>query len=294
MPLSSWQLPWLLAPVLLATGADAAQLRGLGELVSEAKTDTYVEPSWKEVLRAKRYFTKLMVEGPSCDQEGAWARLSYELVRVSGDGVPPIWMLHEQPNDRRGRGVFAVRTGQGTPLFIQAPHRYYDIGTGVIARKLFVESDSLFIAWNSAPRYVSDTSDLAHTAKSYLQAMSLAFALLYPKGHVLQLHGFSSKKRTTRQAPKAQVIVSDGTDSPSSETQRLTACLKRDLTRHTVLYPRDVHELGATTNTIGRALRRRSFKGFLHMEMSRALRMRLIKDPLARGAIIGCLQESYR
>ncbi|MWJ28476.1 hypothetical protein GPM19_09700 [Halomonas sp. ZH2S] len=205
---------------------------------------------------------------------------------------PGIVALVEKQDARRGRGFFAARTGGGTPLLIQAPHQYYDLRTGTLARKLFLESNAMAAAWNTTHRYHSDDTDLVHIADSYLHALSRAFADVHPKGRILQLHGFSSAKRESLAGREAQAILSDGSSYPSKALARLTDCLSQRLDIRALLYPRDVRELGATTNTLAADLRRRGFEGFVHLELDAELRKRLVRDADARNILIQCVAET--
>ena len=54
-------------------------------------------------------------------------------------------------------------------------------------------------------------------------------------------------------------------------------------------YPRDVRELGGTTNRIGQLWRELGREDFLHIELSHALRQRLVGDRGARGEMLACL-----
>ena len=203
-------------------------------------------------------------------------------------------MLRERADQRRGRGFYALRASAGAPILLQAPHQYYDAYTGAIARKLFLESDAVAAAWNTASRHQTKASDLVHIQNSYCHAQSRAFATLHPQGLILQLHGFSAGKRKSAAGRGAAAIVSNGTRTPSPAATALAACLSSHLGIPALLYPRDVQELGATRNTVAADLRRQKFTGFVHLEMSEALRRRLTNDTAARQVLIQCVREASR
>src|SRR5262249_37772318 len=86
--------------------------------------------------------------------------------------------------------------------------------------------------------------------------------------------------------PDAHVVLSEGTSKPSpalgATQQRLATALPGG--GRVLIYPRDVRKLGATTNVQG-ALARKHGARFVHVEMSRTLRDRLIGDAASRPGV---------
>ncbi|MDX2455941.1 MAG: hypothetical protein QNL87_00375, partial [Gammaproteobacteria bacterium] len=82
---------------------------------------------------------------------------------------------------------------------------------------------------------------------------------------------------------------SAGTAWPTPASTAVAACLQSLLNNPVRLYPRDVQELGATTNQQGRLLRRLAHNGFVHVELSRALRERLRSQGPLRTGFAACL-----
>jgi hypothetical protein len=274
----------LVAGALL--GANTATGADLEKQLADARSLSFVAASWREAERARESFEQLLTSGHAPERIRQWRAMGMQL----GGAASDIVVLREQEGQRRGRGFFALRQAPALPLLLQAPHQYHDTGTGALAIKLFLQSDTLAAVWNTAHRYLTDDSDLAHVEHSYLHAMSLAFSRHYPNGRVLQLHGFGP--RDSRRG--VQAIVSDGTRSPSRAARLFATCLASRLQIDARLYPHGIGELGATTNTVGAALRRQGFSGFLHLEMDRELRRRLIAEPQARKLLMACVEESYR
>lgn len=209
------------------------------------------------------------------------------------EGRRGVAALVEADGDCRGRGEYLLRSGAALPLAIVAPHRGSDRNTGTLADQLFSELPAAAAAWNSAPRNPSGTcpgGDPARHETHYLSAFSLAFAQHRPAGRIVQLHGFETAKRESRAAQLADVIVSQGTETPGTGLFRLADCLSVALApREVKVYPNDVEELGALTNRQGRVLRDAGFDAFVHLEMSAALRGELVENAELRSRFALCL-----
>ena len=136
-------------------------------------------------------------------------------------------------------------------------------------------------------------ADMAHLPQSYYRAFSQAFAAVFPAGHILQLHGFAKQKRTTSAGARADIIISSGTNPPSPVVLATGGCLKQRLTgREVYIYPQDVLELGGVTNTIGHSLRDVGHAGFIHLELSKQLRERMIRQGELRRIVLDCLPST--
>lgn len=277
---------------LLSAGLMGFALRqdpGLAKLLAEARTQDYVDAGAAEIAAAEQQFKQLLAANSRTAADAAWRQLGFESPATREGG---ILVLRERADQRHGRGFYALRASAGAPILLQAPHQYYDAYTGAIARKLFLESDAVAAAWNTASRHQTKASDLVHIQNSYYHAQSRAFATLHPQGLILQLHGFSVGKRKSAAGRGAAAIISSGTRTPSPAATALAACLTSHLGIPALLYPRDVQELGATRNTVAADLRRQQFTGFLHLEMSEELRRRLTNDAAARQVLIQCVKEA--
>lgn len=216
-------------------------------------------------------------------QTSRWATLGMQTSAVSQGLV-----IHEGAGQHAGRGLFLLRSSASLPLLIQAPHQYHDLDTGRIARLLAADDQVLAVGWNTAHRYLTADSDLAHAPFSYLHAQALAFAARHPDGLLLQLHGYGAAPSRAG----VQAIVSNGTRQPDPRSRQFAGCLAAGLQIEVRLFPESINELGATTNTIGAALRAAGFAGFLHLEMDRDLRRRLVAEPAARQQLLDCAGAS--
>lgn len=201
----------------------------------------------------------------------------------------------EAEGECEGRGIYLVRSGSVQPLAITAPHRGADRNTGTLAAQLFLESGAAAAAWNSAPRNPSATCphalDLAKAPRHPFTAFAQSFARRYPKGRVVQLHGFDREKRAAEATSEAAMIISNGTMTPDPALLDLADCLSVVLDPAPVLvFPYEAKELGALKNAQGEALRAEGFAGFVHLEMSADLRQRLVDDQALRGRFSNCLQ----
>ncbi|WP_147273770.1 hypothetical protein [Vreelandella rituensis] len=282
----------LLVPGVMTLASPKAP--NLEVLLDQARSEAYAVPATNSINQAQESFKRWLAADDRLKAARELASSRFDALGVEPVALlePGIVVLTEKAGERRGRGLFAARIEDGSPLLIQAPHQYYDLRTGTLARQLFLESDAMAAAWNTTHRYHRDDTDLVHIPDSYLHALSRAFADVYPDGWILQLHGFSSAKRKSRAGRSAQAILSDGTRNPSRNLAQLTDCLSQRLDIRALLYPRDVQELGATTNTLAADLRRRGFNGFVHLELDAQLRKRLVSDADARNSLIQCVTET--
>lgn len=242
-------------------------------------------------------FERLLAEGTS----PALLRKMYDLgfvveKRTPSEGVSLIF-VRESPERSDGKGFYVILES-GRPVLLQAPHRYKDVGTGLIVARLMEEHNFRAAGWNTVPRWYEGTSgridaDLAHIEASHFNAFGIAFARVFPEARVVQIHGFSRDKRNTASGRSANIIVSSGTHRPGDAAGAIADCLASTLTTETVLlYPTQVRELGATTNTNAQALRKAGFENFVHIELSREIRDTLLVDPDLRArfaeSIAGC------
>ena len=182
-----------------------------------------------------------------------------------------------------------------SPVALVAPHRGADRHTGTIVQLLMAEHRFGAAAWNSAPRRASaacpHAGDVAREPTHYITAFSLAFAHQYPRGRIVQIHGFDGKNRQSLDAGKADFILGDGTANPPRILRDVADCLIREFPDRPVrVYGIDSDELGATTNRQGRALRRAGFAGFTHIEMSPGMREQLVGDRAVRARFAACLE----
>ncbi|HGG57634.1 MAG TPA: hypothetical protein ENK31_07555, partial [Nannocystis exedens] len=134
--------------------------------------------------------------------------LGLELEEWRVEGVT-LWVLIEPKARRRGAGIYLFRrdaavAGDRPLRLLQAPHSYYDTGTGRLALMLLVRGsadarpDVLFA--NSMHRYgrpggdvpvLPVPTDLSHNPDHLFSAMTDALARTHGRVQVVQLHGFA-------------------------------------------------------------------------------------------------------
>lgn len=255
-------------------------------------TAPYLTPTAKALEQAASLFAEELAGKP-----GAWQTLGMQRTVLDDSGGA---LIDEPAQQRQGRGLYALRGGaysggQPWPWLLQAPHSKDDAHTGVLTRQLFTEGAMQAAMWNSVGRHTAaddgGEADLAHLERSYWQAMTQAFAARHPQGRIIQLHGFDADKRKTDAAQGLDMIVSAGQRLPPQWVRQTAQCLKTNLVPYAVgLYPDAAQELGGTRNAQGILLRNLGHQGFLHVEMSLALREKLVKDQPLRHALMDCLQ----
>jgi hypothetical protein len=254
----------------------------------------YIWPHADAVARSEALFERLLRDDESAEVRHGLSSIGFDLVSAAS-GDERLAMVREASEAARGGGVYVFRQRGARPVLLQAPHRFHDIGTGRIVLGLLAVGGIRAAAWNTVPRrHVRDgemvDSDLAREPVSHFNAFGQAFARQHPRGRVIQIHGFARENRTTASGAAASVIVSSGTEHPSRAVREVAECLSGVLAPEPVLlFPEDVRELGATTNVNGQILRRMGFRGFVHVELARELRDRLLDEPRLLERVGGCL-----
>lgn len=270
----------------LTTLADGGKLL-LDKLYSgawrDAKSVHYAAPSTDELATMQKLFARLLKGEPVNAMASDLQALGWAVFTETAGGV--TWtIVAETGNQRRGRGLYAFsNTGRHA---IQAPHVPSDELTGRILLRYADDGLPRALAWNTVPRR---TADLAHLDGTYLIAFSRAFAQAYPSEKILQLHGFDARRRRSANGAQSSAIISAAHKNPQSELKSAVKCMKQKIEKRTRLYGVDVHELGAMTNSVARALRNEGYKGFVHVEMSLPLREQLADDPAKRQVLLDCL-----
>ena len=217
-----------------------------------------------------------------------------EIWRVRGR---VFWALREQPEQRRGAGAYVLRPGprlNGAPeIVLQAPHAYFDRGTGNLAAALFFGQEgrgrarALFT--NTAHRHRGSTeaapmdaqperdepkapADVAHSAEHGFQVATERIVRVLDHSVVIQLHGFTDRPG------QPEIILSSGADHAPAHIAALAAALAESFTR-VLRYPDDIDELGGTSNVQGRMLARYPRAHFVHVELSGTTRRLLGRTP---------------
>ncbi|MFV8754257.1 hypothetical protein ACNOYE_27245 [Nannocystaceae bacterium ST9] len=215
-----------------------------------------------------------------------------ELSAVEVGGVS-LWLVSESADRVRGAGAYLIRLGPTAPLVLSAPHVFHDQGTGDIALALLLEAR----APSSTPRaiFVNDVhrhrqldgrkidrrdnpADSAHAHEHPLAATTRRVLERLPLA-IIQLHGYGGELL----AGEPVAILSSGGHRPSRYVRNVAISLRRGLPELPIgLYGVDADRLGGTTNIQAQAARELG-RCFLHVELSRPLRDRLVAEPDLRA-----------
>jgi hypothetical protein len=221
------------------------------------------------------------------------ARMQLELWEIEGRRY---WAVREPDDDRRGAGSYVVRAEafSGPAVLLEAPHAYFDTGTGAIAARMFLAADSpaalrgLFS--NSLHRYQQEPgvrekrdenpADVGHNEAHGFQAATAA-ALEAGAAAIVQIHGFDADARADQATASADAVVSGGrSEGATPASTRVAGAIATELGARVLRYPEDTKELGGTLNVQGRLARKRGV-AFVHVELGVAIRDRLRDDTAA-------------
>jgi hypothetical protein len=216
------------------------------------------------------------------------AAIGMRLDYISVEGVR-LWLLRDNSAAPQGTGCYIFRD-QAPPtdaIMLQAPHVYFDIGTGYIAAAIFVHSSSAkrvhALLGNSAHRYLqsdgskdkraNNPSDPAHNRNHPMaqvtQSLASAFAMT-----IVQLHGFDGENHNLS---AVDAVVSSGTEASTAASNAVASALATQLGMIVKRFPDDTAELGALSNEQGIAARKAN-REFIHIELSDAVRDRYRKQ----------------
>lgn len=206
-----------------------------------------------------------------------------------------FWVLREAPGRRRGAGAYLLRTGPASEDVIQAPHAYFDVGTGPLAGALFACGQGAFrpraFMTNTAHRYQSrpgetpqdldHPADVAHNPAHLFQEVTGLLARSMPSLRVVQFHGFGKAELPGREALAA--VVSAGSHTPSACARQFAGRLSAILGQGVRLYPDETQVLGGTRNAQAQLLQAYPKSQFVHIELSAQSRRALASpEQLAR------------
>ncbi len=278
--------------------ACAADDLSLKRLFSESRGGKFVQPSEADVAAAESLFARMLKGERGAEVAKAWTDLGFTLIRTTAEAGRTFFVVMESADKKTGRGFYAFSETSTLPVALFMPHRFADELTGVIGFDLMREGSFPVAAWNTVPRRSktdrNTVQDLARLPNTYFTALTKAFAQTFPDGYHLQLHGFVPGKRKTPSGKEANAVISGGGPNPRNEIEGLALCLGKNGFGKIGVYPRDIRELGATTNISGKILRGMGNRGFVHVEMSHDLRSRLTKDEELRRAFVECVGQHLR
>ncbi|MCB1984068.1 MAG: hypothetical protein H6936_17580 [Burkholderiales bacterium] len=271
--------------------ASASEIRVM--LYEAQQEGSYVPADVIELEKAESLFYRTF-QGENAEMlRNEWNSIGFDLIELREKGIN-YWVIQEKNNRKEGRGFYLFRINSNSMTTIQAPHSFKDLRTREIAFDLVLKSDYVAAAWNTVPRsYVKNgvtvDADMAHLDQTFYLVFSRAFAQHFAQGNLVQLHGYAVEKRTTTAGKASELILSSGTSTPTSVLMQTVDCMKQKVSTKSLVYPYEVTELGATTNTIGAALREIGHEGFMHIEINRDVRERLLTEKKLQNNFNRCL-----
>lgn len=219
-----------------------------------------------------------------------------ELAAIEIGGVR-LWVASEAADDVRGRGAYVVRRGPASPLLLSVPHSFHDIGTDEIGLALLLRSGEVVVRGlfvNTVHRHRQadgrkidlddNPADAAH-APDHPLARATRRAMKRAELALIQLHGFSLLPHDPA------VILSSGTRKPSPYVEAVAGSLRAAMPEFPIgVFGIDASHMGGLENVQGQAARELG-RCFVHVEIGRELRDRLVedealRDELARGLLV--------
>ncbi len=216
------------------------------------------------------------------------AKVGFELEEWQHEGER-FWALRERRDAHRGAGAYLLRVGPAQELAVQAPHAYYDLGTGALGARLFVcapegRRPRAFLT-NTAHRFKGQPgerredpqhlADVAHNPDHLFQTVTDGLARAVPDLRVVQLHGFGGKGAEREQLA---AVISGGNRAPAPWLRKVHTRLGGVFGEGVRLFPDETELLGATRNAQGRLLALHPNTRFVHVELSPEVR-RALKAP---------------
>lgn len=203
-----------------------------------------------------------------------------------------VLLFMEQADIAQGQGAYLFVLKNPLSFVIQAPHQYFDYATGQLALQFFFEQNLRAITLNTVHRNQTRQADLAHQANSLFSAFTAAYAEIFSEkeankqkeklfeqkseSYLLQLHGFSNKHRHTEAGRKADIILSNGSRSPSLFLRQSQERINNTSAFKVYLYGMDIDELGGSKNSSLAVLTQLNQQAhFIHIELSADTRKKL-------------------
>jgi hypothetical protein len=246
----------------------------------------------------------------------AWAQTAGFELEIWSVAGRRTWVVREAEDARRGGGAYLVRADApppGATILLQAPHVYFDVGTGGIAAGLFFAPDAppalRGLYTNSIHRYQTEPgarareeenpADVAHARDHLFQSATRAIvsrrdpadAMVAPVEAIIQIHGFDGEGYAEDPAATADAVVSAGRRDGSTPASSRVATGLAALGLAVIRFPEDTAVLGGTTNVQGE-LARELGVDFIHVELAASVRQRLRRDPESAAAWAGAFAQA--
>lgn len=289
-----------LSPVAASQGPDA-QIDSRPHTPLSASTQKELRKLFKESIGGSRVrlpdaesiesFRQLMNTTLQSDQittelSDRWKQAGWNVTTLNDSNVA---VIQESTGNRHGRGLYIVRLKSRSNIVLQAPHRFFDAKTGVIARLIFERHDVRAVGINTAHR---KELDLAHCDRHYFNAFTKATIKAIDNTLIFQLHGFTNEKKTNARKT-ASMIVSDTTRFPSRLARHIATDFKSTFGEdHSLLYGVETRWLGGTKNEQAETAHNLGSIGFIHLEMNAEFRNRLANSAKTRKRFFECMDST--
>ena len=246
-----------------------------------------------EQTKALRIREVEQLRPPTVEERLGLGRVVGELVRAAPSGELPepvlaqaralgLQLTREEDvlliGGPHGWGLVALRLGPASSLVFQAPHPWYDLGTGELTGKLFAESSARAAVFATTHRRLAARTDVAHEATGGFQVLTLALADALEGPSFVQIHGFGDGHTG------AEVVLGGWGAGSLAEPLAASGLLVTD--------GKAVPTLAGQTNLQVRALAGQA--PVAHLELSRDLRKRLREDVAERARVLDVLERWAR
>ena len=240
-------------------------------------------------LHVSRLFSNIMTSAPTGEIPDELAQEALNLgffMRVDED-ILVLWGRNDP------HGLFAIRLGPARDLLIQAPHSYFDLGTGELASALFRETGARALFLNSAHRFGGaggqaelfedpegpSAPDVAHRPFSAFQSATFGFLEASQLPFVVQIHGYRSRDG------EAAVISPGSALQPNDLLEPIFESLRGY--ESGAVTGEQVPELAGRQNVQGQICANRA--SFVHLELSRETRLLLNSSEEERQGLVGAI-----
>lgn len=286
------ELCWmLLVLVSFACVAEARENRALAKWLQHASQGRRYEPADAATLaRLENRFLRTLQMGLPAEEAmtAEWQSDGWQLETIVL-GEEKLLVLNEATDLQRGWGCYVIRPQVASRLVLQMPHSFSDQKTREIGLSLFCEGSFVAACWNTVPRKMVD---VAHEIDHPFSSFTRALITYQPDLCFVQLHGFDPSSRKTARNRAADLIISNGNDSPEAMVRKTSVLMESAFPFLQVrLFPSQIDELGATTNVQAELLRQKGSRQFIHFEMSRTMRARMANDGVLRQVFLKNLDD---
>lgn len=195
-------------------------------------------------------------------------------------------------NARQGNLMLRLPLKRNHIRILQVPHAFFDLHTREIGTNWFESSEDTIprpdiIMFNSEHRHETENSDMSRITLSLFTAVTEAFIEMQKSVRIIQIHAFNPNRRKSDSGADSDIILSSGTLFPNPGMLTMQSCLRDNGGLLARSYGRDVFELGATINPVGRLINGATNHqvSFLHIELSTLTRKALIAQDIPNEAI---------